>query len=187
MVGRGDDESWGAKYFVGRWTEEKAAEAGQHHREMLLERKYEQVLVVPSEPLTALVASPLAGDLVSEETIYAANLALWHIAGFNQLVLQHTWMLASALFEINRPNTAEEDLIGIATAIGAQTTLLHRRGVGEPDEPGGWYRRLRTAVNADIGRLATDRQWKRLYGMADAAALLLLMGAVAAFAWAVFH
>lgn len=162
-VKRGMVGGWGDEYFAQRWTAAAAEGAAQHHKDLVLKRGYEQILVVPTEPLAALVSNPAAGSLISEDTVAAASLGLWHVEGFNQLVGQHSGMLAEYLVEMSDPNTPQARREAIASAIGVQARMLHRRGVGEPDEEGGWYRRLKESVDADLARLHDlgRRRWTR--------------------------
>jgi hypothetical protein len=157
-VKRGMVGGWGDAYFANAWTDERAEEAGAYHRDLALKRAYEQILVVPTEPLAALVANPASGGLISEDTVAAASRGLWHVEGFNQLVGQHTAMLSEYLIEIADEDTAEARLKAIAQALGVQARMLHRRGVGEPDAKGGWYRQLRLSVDADLLRLGRMRR-----------------------------
>ena len=118
VEGADGQKGWGEEYFRARWTEEKALESGSERADGVRNKRWYQVFVVPTEPLRALIASPHAGDLISEDVVYAANLALWHIVVFNQLVEQSTQMNALHLAEIVDPNLDQERREAIAIAIG---------------------------------------------------------------------
>lgn len=159
--GHGDEPGWGERYFVTNWTEELAQNAAADARGSVMNRGYNQVLVVPTAPLEALIGSGYAGDLISEATIYYANLGLWHLEVFNQLVAQQQQLVVTHLAEIVDADLAEARRHVIADAIAAQAGMLHRRGAGEPFTDDGWYRRLKDTVESDIARLEHEllRQW----------------------------
>jgi hypothetical protein len=156
------EPGWGDRYFARNWTEDQARERAVHDITELMERRYSQVLVVPTTPLHALIGSSFAGDLISEETVYLANIGLWHLDVFNQLVSQQTTMLAQHLPDVFDEETSAARRYALAEAIGSQARLLHRRGVGEPWSEEGWYRRLRASVDADLERLDRLRR-RKLY------------------------
>ena len=163
MVGGHDGEpGWGERYFSRNWTEEEAAERARSDVNSVMERHYSQVLVVPTTPLDALIGSAFGGDLISDETLYYANVGLWHIAVFNQLVGMQDALLSQHLSEIFDEDLNVKRRYAIAEAIGSHGRMLHRRGVGEPVGPNGWYLRLSSAVDSDIDRLVSERA-KRLY------------------------
>jgi hypothetical protein len=130
--------------------------------EDVLQRKHPQVLVVPTGPLEALISSAHAGDLISEATIYFANIGLWHLEVFNQLVVQQSHLLVQHLVKILDEKLGERRRSLIASAIGSQATVLHRRGIGDPFTDGGWYRQLKESVESDIARLDAELR-KRWY------------------------
>jgi hypothetical protein len=165
--GLGEELGWGERYFATNYTEEVALRAGFDTGKSVLERSYQQVLVVPTAPLEALIGSGYAGDLVTEPTVYYANLGLWHLAVFNQLVEQQTALVAQHLVEITDPDLDTKRRERIAEAITAQARMLHRRGVGEPFTDEGWYRRLKDSVASDIARLDEELK-KALYPAGEA-------------------
>jgi len=188
-------EPWLGKYFTTLWTPEKAKEAAERHRDKILKREYELVLEVPPEPLVSLVMAAGGGDLLLDKTVRSANVALWHIRVFNQLVRQHTDLLRQHLAEIVDRKTSRARLGVVARTVGAQAGMLHERGVGEANGPQGWYRTLRKAVRANLahlGHLENDRfsyrersGWR--FAAGDAAALMLVLAAVTLVAWRSFN
>lgn len=164
--GFGDEIGWGDRYFARNWTEEDALKRAMHDIKELMEKRYAQVLVVPTAPVEALIVSTFAADLISEETVFLANIGLWHLEVFNQLVEQQTDMLALHLPDIYDEKVDDRRRYAIAEAIGSHTRLLHRRGVGEPWADDGWYRRLRASVDADLARLERARKAK-LYPLGE--------------------
>ena len=157
----------GRAYFARDWSEEEAALRGREDSERIMERQFSQVLVVPTQPLHAVIGSNFAGDLISEDTIFLANLGLWHLEVFNQFVTQQSQLLVAHFPDIMDDHLDDQRRYALAEAIGAQSCLLHRRGVGEPAGPNGWYRRLRAAVDADVERLSEERS-ARLYPTGEA-------------------
>jgi hypothetical protein len=157
--GLGEEPGWGERYFATNYSDAAALGVALDTGNAVRKGSYQQVLVVPTAPLEALIASGYAGDLITEPTVYYANLGLWHLAVFNQLVEQQTALVGQHLVEIKDPDLAAEQRERIATAVTAQAHMLHRRGVGEPFTEEGWYRRLKDAVACDITRL--DRQLRQ--------------------------
>jgi len=184
--GHAGGPGWGELYFTTNYTDEAAAKSGKSMAEDLLLSKHPQVLVVPTGPLEALISSAHAGDLISETTVYLANIGLWHLEVFNQLVLQQSHLLAQHLAKILDERLGERRRSLIANAIGSQATVLHRRGIGDPFADGGWYRQLKESIEGDIARL-DDELRKRWYpsgerglvfGDATAAVAVLVLSGV---------
>jgi hypothetical protein len=160
--GYGGRPGWGELYFTTNYTDEAAAKSGKSMAEDVLRTRRSQVVVVPTGPLEALIASAHAGDLISEATIYFANIGLWHLEVFNQLVVQQSHLLAQHLVRILDERLGERRRSLIANAIGSQATVLHRRGIGDPFTDGGWYRQLKESLQSDIARLDAELR-KRWY------------------------
>src|SRR5262249_13874900 len=150
-----------------RWTAQAVEEEAQRIQRRVMRREWDQVLAVPTDPLQALITSPHAGDLISEDAVYYANLGMWHVGVFNQLVTQQSELFARHLSDLVGTGFRRGRRRAIARAVASQSRKLHRDGVGEADEPGGWYRRLREEVETNIARLERDLE-RRFYPRGEA-------------------
>ena len=179
-----DDESgWGDLYFVHGYDDAGALERAAQDAEAILGNGFNQVFVVPAEPLLVIAASPSAGDLISDETIRCANFGLWKIGVFNQLVQAQTEWNVRHLVEINDRETPALRRNALAQAAVSLSHLLHLQGIGQPNIEGGWYYRLKSAVQRDLDRLTrersqvwTRREWWHVLG--DALALMVVVGVI---------
>ena len=166
MPGLGEEyQGWGRLYFAKTVSGATALEAGSTARELVERGSSYQAYRVPVAPLERLAAAHGAGTLVSEETVLAANLALWRVGVFNHLVEKQTSFNVAHAAEIADGRTPSERRRAISLAAGGITTALHLDGIGRAADEGGWYRRLTDAVAADIRRLGQMRSapWWRAY------------------------
>jgi hypothetical protein len=53
-------------------------------------RSFQENFRVPTDPLVSLIMQPGEGRFVSRSTIEAANIALWRMGQFNQIVQEQT-------------------------------------------------------------------------------------------------
>jgi hypothetical protein len=176
---------WGDIYFRTIYDGTQALRRGLEARKAVEEGKWDQVFVVPTEPLEHLASASSAGPgLISEETIFAANFALWRVHVFNQFVQEQTSFNVQHATEILDTNTTKERRLTLAVTADSISQYLHLDGVGAASAPGGWYDRLKKGLAADIERLdelAALRWWRqeRRLRVADTAALLLFAGFLA--------
>jgi hypothetical protein len=77
-------------YFGRGYTQDRVDEHAQEAYRTVMKKSYSEEFQVLTEGLAALVASPAAGGFVRAETVAAANVALWQVGVFNQLVQQQT-------------------------------------------------------------------------------------------------
>ena len=68
--------------------------------------------------------------------------------------------------EICDPHTEESRRYALARAVQWITQQIHAYGIGTANSRGGWYARLKQALDADITRLANDRE-KALFATAS--------------------
>jgi hypothetical protein len=134
MVERVDgDVGWAEHYFATVYT----GDPGDPELDKRLEEAWAsvverrspmQVFPVPLAPLQLLVSSP---DLVSDETVFIANVALWRIGVFNQYVRIQEDFNARLAPEIHDPHLDEDrrKAIGHAAGLdrGADARLRHRQ------------------------------------------------------------
>ena len=109
-----------------------------------------------------LATRDLVGDLISEETVFAANFALWRVEVFNQLVRAQTDFNMRHAVEIFDDKLDTDRRTVIAEAAQEISVGLHIGGIGRAGEAGGWYQRLTESVHADTERLRRMRHWRWL-------------------------
>jgi hypothetical protein len=108
-------DGWGSWFFSHVYGEADAAARAMEDAELVRkERGHHQVFLVPREPLVALATSPAAGDLISDDTVESASLALYWIGVFNQLVQQETDFNALHLAEIRGEVISEPEREAVA-------------------------------------------------------------------------
>jgi hypothetical protein len=76
--------------------------------------------------------------LISEETVFAANFALWRVMIFNQYVQQQALFNALHAAEILDPATTDDRLMTLGVAAGNLSEGLHLDGIGQANADGGW-------------------------------------------------
>jgi hypothetical protein len=155
-VGR-DDVGWAEHYFRTGYDAQAAADRAAVDNAAVMSRGHSYVFKVPTEPLELLIASPATGELVSDETVFAANVGLWRIGVFNQFVDMQTLFYARFFPDVVSPSTEQDRRAALAMSAEAISTLLHGQGIGEANVTGGWYQRLKAAIDADIARLDHER------------------------------
>jgi hypothetical protein len=163
MLGDPAELGWGDLYFAHGYDDDGAKRRAASDAEAILNGTFNQVFVVPAEPLLVVAASPAAGDLISDETIRAASFGVWKIGVFNQLVRAQTdWNVQHGV-EVLDPATSDGRRDSLARAAVGVSHMLHLQGIGEANAQGGWYRRLKRAVDDDLLRLAVERRllWTR--------------------------
>jgi hypothetical protein len=175
---------WGEVYFSTIYDGRTAALRANETRKAVEARGWDQVFVVPTEPLE-LLATSAAADLISEETVFAANFALWRVGVFNQLVQKQTQFNARHAAEMVDPATTEGRLRALGVAASNITESIHFDGIGTASAEGGWYARLTAAVTRDVDRLTQLLEGRSRWGyrgerhlaIGDVVALLLSIGA----------
>jgi hypothetical protein len=176
---------WGQIYFSNIYVPgfKPLKEIGERAIHMARMGRFDQVLVVPTEPLEKLATTDTGGDLISAETVAAANHGLWRVHIFNQLVYQQTVFNAVTHSELRDADTTEARKEAIAQSAKIISQMLHQYGIGDADAPGGWYDRLKTGLRDDVSRLEemrekTVRRWRQgvLFAAVDVG-MAILVGA----------
>jgi hypothetical protein len=161
-----DYRGWGEVYFTTVYSLQEAMRRGQESSEAIQKRGWDQVFVVPTEPLAHLATT--TSDLISEETIFAANFGLWRVEVFNQLVLKQSAFNVRHAVEIVDPGTPRERRQALANAAHEISAYLHHDGIGGAGTDEGWYGRLKRAVAADVARLRQmERERLLTYGSGE--------------------
>jgi hypothetical protein len=124
----------------------------------IMQRDAYQVFEVPLAPLELLASSPATGGLISDETVFIANVGLWRVNVFNQFVRMQTDYHARFMPEIRDSQLTPDRRAAIAEGAAWISNLLHRAGIGEANATGGWYNRLKGALDGDIDRLRARRR-----------------------------
>ena len=157
----GMTEGWGTWFFSNVWLGEDLQKRAQQDCDAILEKHYAQVFPVPTQTVAAVLTSPSAGDLMNAQMIEAANLALYRIGVFNQLVAQQTDFNTRHLPEIRDDTLLPERRKALAMAAFSISHMLHGTGIGNANAPGCWYRDLTDAVEQNVSALSAEltRGW----------------------------
>jgi len=137
-------------YFKDGYGEDRANKRAQEEFNLVMSGSHGQVFVVPPEPLTALIARSGEGWLIDTGTLDAANIALWRLGTFNQLVGQQTLfnaLHAPEFYDENLPRDRREVL---ARSAQVMSRMLHLSGIGDA----GWYHNLIGELDRNIERLS---------------------------------
>ena len=152
---------WGDLYFAGGYDNDSAARRAEQDHAAVMAHGYAQVYRVPAEALYELVqGSSDGGPLVSRKTIEAANVALWSIGVFNQLVQQQSDFNAVHQADISDESLSPTCREALAKAAEKMSVFIHLRGIGDVT----WYAELKTAIDENIRQLETTkskRWWHR--------------------------
>jgi hypothetical protein len=181
---------WGQLYFHADYSDDEARERAKGTRDSVLKRGFDQIFVVPPEPLAKLVTAAPQEGLIDASTVAVASFALWHVHVFNQHAQQLTDFNTAHVVEITSEATTAERLAELAEAAGSLSFTLHRWGIGWAWSafPGGggrgWYGALVEALGLNLNRLRAKRAlgprqrlWEWPYSAIDG---LVLAGFVAA-------
>jgi hypothetical protein len=141
--------AWADPYFTTGYDEQGASERAQGDYKAVMDRSYGQLFRVPTEPLVALIERSVGGSLLRKETVEAANIALWRMGVFNQLVQQQTDFNARHLSEIYDPALPEAQRRALADGARAISTMLHASVIGDAT----WYKRLKAELETNIQAL----------------------------------
>lgn len=158
---------WGEIYFSNVYERGESLKAVAERAEHQARRgAFDQVFVVPTEPLEKLATTDAGADLISVETVAAANHGLWRVHVFNQLVMQQTIFNAVTHSELRDADTTDARKEAIAQSARHISVTLHHYGVDGAGAPDGWYERLKTGIASDLSRLETMsrkdfRRWLR--------------------------
>jgi hypothetical protein len=108
----GDDVAWAELYFSTVYTigdDSEAQERADEAEQLVKERWPTQVFPVPLAPLELLVSSPATAGLVSDETVFIANVGLWRVGVFNHYVRVQADFNARFMVEIRDPSPTADD------------------------------------------------------------------------------
>ena len=156
---------YGEAHFGGDGYSQEAADvrANQDY-ELVKKGSYYQNFRVPTEPIASLIQQR-EGWLVSRGTIEAANIALWRVGTFNQLVQQQADFNAHHLSEFNDKRLDVVQRESLAIAARNISMMIHHDAIGDAK----WYHRLMAAIDLNVKVLETRRQLKwwnrRSHGM----------------------
>jgi hypothetical protein len=157
----GDDVGWAENYFstiyTGAGDDREVRKRVDEAEAVIKDRWAMQVFPVPLAPLELLVSSPATAGLVSDETVFIANFGLWRVGVFNEFVRLQADFNARLAVEIRDPHTDPARRDAIARAAAWIAHQIHVYGINGANLPGGWYTRLKDALDADIARLTEER------------------------------
>jgi hypothetical protein len=175
--------TWGEWHFGEPWTEEKARERAQKAYDAVMNRSYEEVWRVPTEPLAALLQHPALGGLISAETVKPAGIALRQVGVYNQLVEQQAHFNAVHMTDIKDTRLPPSRRTALAEGAFGISFMLHRSAIMEAT----WWSDLTHALDANIAQFEAkkrERVWRRqLFRPGLVAAYVFLTAALVAVAW----
>jgi len=185
-------QGWGHAYFwQADYDNDKAQGRANDTRKLVNERYYEQIFVVPTEPLAKLATAGPHDGLIDYKTVASAGFALWHVHKFNQHVRQQTDFNTQNVAEISSEATPPARREELAEAAASLTFMLHRWGIGwawskYPNAEGrGWYGEFVEALDKNVDDLQERRRqhlarWLESlpYVLGDVVALGLLVAAI---------
>lgn len=156
-VRTGIASTWGETYFGGGGYDDAAAgERANFAHKAIMDGSYAQIFRVPIEPLVSLIRQPGEGRLVSGATIEAANVALWKIGVFNQLVQQQADFNALHLACVPTEGLKDEGRQQLAQAALKISFMIHASGIGDSR----WYRQLIDALDGNVRELEERKKRK---------------------------
>lgn len=160
---------WGDFYFANGYDATSAQKRAQQDFDLVMGGAYAQVFLIPTEPLTALIEHP---QLIRRETIEAANVALWQMGVFNQLVQVQADFIAQHVAQIRDARLPRPRREALAKGALAVSLLLHERGIGGGEkrhdgevEGPDWYLKLKMELDrniTDLQGLRDERWWINL-------------------------
>jgi hypothetical protein len=123
-----------------------------------MDGSYYQNFRVPTEPVVSVIEQADKG-WIHRKTIEAANLALWRLGIFNQLVQQQTDFNAAHLSEFGDPSTTSAHRNTLANAAKKVSNMIHGDAIGDTR----WYPNLITEIDRNIQALEQrkKRWWSR--------------------------
>jgi hypothetical protein len=146
--------TWGDLHFGGTgYNEETARTRAQLDHDAVIHGSHSQNFRVPTEPITSLIEQSETGWLISGETIAAANVALWKVGIFNQLVQEQTDFNVLHLAEFSDMNIDTSQRHQLAEAAWKLSMSIHQHGIGDAS----WYRDLMGALDRNIETLEGRR------------------------------
>src|SRR5262245_44282113 len=186
IVGQADGApGWARSAFAIRYDDAQVLARARVASEAVRQGLLDHVFVVPTEPLRLLATAAPQQGFISERTVAVANLALWRVDVFNQLVSAQSQFNVRHLTEIVDPSLPDDRRQLLADAAEKLSYLVHDSGIGEANAPGGWYRELDRTIWSDIEALERREQapwWRRAsqepaFAVAD---ILVVLGVLAA-------
>jgi hypothetical protein len=153
-----------------------------------MNRSFDTVLVVPTEPLAKLATTTPQEGLIDSSTVAAAHFALWRVHVFNQLVCQLSDFNTRHLDEIVSEATEPARRADLAAAARALSVMIHLDGIGWswgslPGGGRGWYGTLVEAIGSNLNQLQAKRDaslWRQLFEWPYSAFDLLVLGVLVA-------
>jgi hypothetical protein len=167
----GQGLGWGQVYFSTVYTEDVAHDRARNTRDLVARRMLDYVLPVPTEPLAMLATTRPQPGLIETSTVAVANVALWRVHAFNQLVLNMHSFLTTNAAEITSADTDQDRRDELAAAAMSLSLFVHLDGIGQAnaaftDGSVGWYRALVERVSKNLGDLyllqqSARKRWMR--------------------------
>lgn len=181
---------WGQLYFYNEYDQLGAQARAQQTYDTVMNGAFDQIFVVPIEPLARLATSPPQEGLIEAKTVATANFALWRIHVFNQLVNQLTEFYSTHGDEIGSEATGQARREELAAAARQLSYVIHHYAIGwswsaREGQGEGWYGVFVRALGANMRDLYFARrehrwQWLRLREWPYSGIDLLVIGSFVA-------
>jgi len=148
---------YGDMHFGGHgYDREAATTRSQIDHDCIMDGIRYQNFRVPTEPVISLIQQPEEGWFISRETLEAANIALWRIGQFNQMVQQQTDLLANSLPGITNKKLPIHQREALAEAARKISFTIHFVTIGDS----GWYHQLMDSIDQNVETLQDRRRRK---------------------------
>jgi hypothetical protein len=151
---------YGEEHFGGEGYDAKAAEnRSKLDYDKIMEKGYFQNFTVPSEPIASLIQNAGNGWPLNDSTVIAANVALWKLTTFNQLVQQQTDFNVAHVAEFRDADLDADQRKLLAESARGISRMIHEHAIGDSR----WYPKLIAELTRNIEELvARKKRWLRI-------------------------
>jgi hypothetical protein len=140
---------WSYLHFSTDYSGAAGDQRADVDRKLVQGGGYMQNFRVPEAPLVSLIQQPGTGLLIDGKTIEAANVALWKIGIFNQLVQQQADFNTLHLSEYADPSVDQDRHNVLAEAAARISAMIHKDGIGDAS----WHSIFMSALDSNIAKL----------------------------------
>jgi hypothetical protein len=150
-------DPYGEQHFGKEGYSPRAADIrAQNDYNQIMGKGYFQNFQVPSEPYASLIQNAGNGWPLNDETVETANIALWKITAFNQLVQQQTDFNAMHMAEIVGGTITATERQDLAKSAKAISVMIHGTAISDTR----WYPKLIEELERNIAELEERKTHK---------------------------